>query len=124
MIITLFVWLFALFLMAGGITHFIYPAVFDGFMPSFTPKIPAHILAGVAEITIAVALVLPKFRAFGGLFAAMLCTAYLPFHIWDLFRPDPVVAPFWAAIARLFVQFAMIGFGIHLWRTEPKVRSN
>jgi len=115
MILTILSCLLALFLFAGGVTHIVNPTVFDGFIPGFIPNQPAHILAAIAELSTAIALIIPRFRAYGGLMAAALCAAYMPFHVWDLFRPDPVIAPLWAAMLRVVVQLGFIALGLALW---------
>ncbi|MEX0285728.1 MAG: hypothetical protein AB3N23_14060 [Paracoccaceae bacterium] len=115
MIVAVCTYLFALFLFVGCVAHIVQPEIFDGFIPGFIPKPLANGLAAAAEFVIAAALVLSRTRALGGLMAAALCLAYMPFHVWDLFRPDPVVAPLWVAMVRLLLQFVFIWFGLHLW---------
>ena len=116
MIRTIIAWLLGLFMLAGGVTHFVRPEVFDGFVPAFLPNGPIHILAGVTESAVGLALIIPTLRRWGGLALALVCLAYTPLHIWDLFRPDPVIAPQGAAIVRLLVQFALIYAGYSFWR--------
>jgi hypothetical protein len=51
-----------------------------------------------------------------GLAFAALCAGYLPLHIWDLFRGDPVITPYAAAIIRVVVQLLFIGIGWLVWK--------
>ena len=44
--------------------------------------------------------------------------AYLPLHLWDYIRPDPVFAPPVAATVRVVVQLSFIWAGLTLWRRQ------
>ncbi|WP_137130000.1 hypothetical protein [Rhizobium sp. FY34] len=57
-------------------------------------------------------------RAHSGLAYALLCAAYMPLHLWDFFRPDPVFAPPFAALTRVFVQILFIAAGWTLWTRQ------
>ncbi len=111
----------ALFMMAGGITHFVAPETFNGFIPKAWPRDLIHIVAGIAETGTGIALLIPRFRAFGGVLLAAICIAYTPFHVWDLVRPDPVIAPLSAAIIRLVLQAILIYIGYRVWSWNKKM---
>lgn len=57
-----------------------------------------------------------------GLAFAALCASYLPLHIWDLFRDDPVITPHSAAIIRVVVQVIGIGIGWLVWKRFKRHR--
>jgi uncharacterized membrane protein len=74
------------------------------------------------QVAIAIAVMVPKTRALAGAAFAALCVAYMPLHVWDLFRPDPVIAPLSAAIFRIFLQCVFIWVGWSLWRAGEAQR--
>lgn len=61
---------------------------------------------------------IPRTRAAAGLAFALLCAAYLPLHVWDFFRPDPVFPVPWGTGARIMVQLGLIWLGVWVWRDE------
>lgn len=106
---------------AGGALHFVNTDFYVGFVFSPLPPVPVILLTGAIEVAIGLAVLLPKTRALAGLFFALLCTAYMPLHIWDLFRDDPMIAPLLAAIIRIFVQVIFIGTGWLVWKRNRGV---
>jgi uncharacterized membrane protein len=108
--------LVAFVMVGGGVAHLAAPQGFAALVPSFLPAIPVLYLTGVLQIVIGLAAIWPKTRALGGLAFAALCAAYLPLHLWDYIRPDPVFAPPVAATARVVAQLLFIWAGFALWR--------
>lgn len=106
----------AFVMIGGGLAHLIAPAYFAALVPPFLPAGLVVIAAGVVQIIIGVSVLLPRTRAWGALAFAALCLAYMPLHLWDFFRPDPVFAPPVAASIRLAVQAAFVWIGWVLWR--------
>lgn len=106
----------AFVMIGGGVAHLAAPQQFAPLVPPFLPAVPVVLLAGVVQIAIGVAVLWPRMRALGGLAFAVLCAAYLPLHLWDFFRPDPVFAPPLAATIRVVVQGLFICAGLLLWR--------
>lgn len=74
------------------------------------------VAAGIVQIGIAVLAVAPPTRTYGGLLFAAICTAYMPLHIWDLFRDDPMIAPLSVAAVRIIVQMFFIWVDFRLWK--------
>jgi len=111
----LFAFLIAAILISAGIGHLVQPNFFIGFVPSWLPGQTVVLLAGIAQIGLGLVTLLPKTRAVGGLLFALLCLAYMPLHIWDLFRPDPVIAPLWVASVRIVFQIGFIWLGYRVW---------
>ena len=101
---------------SGTLLHFRNPTYLLGFIPWSLPALPIIYATGVVELVIAVAALVPRTRGVAGLAFGALCTAYLPLHIWDLFRDDPVITPHAAAIIRVVVQFLFIGIGWLVWK--------
>jgi uncharacterized membrane protein len=103
-------------MIGGGVAHFAAPQVFAPLVPAFLPAVPVILATGVAEVIIGLAALWPRTRAFGGLAFAAICAAYLPLHLWDYVRPDPVFSPPVAATARVVLQGLFIWAGLSLWR--------
>lgn len=113
-------WIIALIVLVmggGGAAHFLQPDLFTGFIFPPFPPVPTVIAAGIVQIGIAILAVVPSTRAYGGLLFAVICAAYMPLHIWDLFRDDPMIAPLSAAVVRIIVQLFFIWAGWRLWKT-------
>lgn len=108
--------LVAFVMVGGGAAHLAAPQGFAPLVPAFLPAVPVIIATGIAQISIGLAALLPRSRALGALVFAILCAAYMPLHLWDYVRPDPVFAPPVAATLRVVVQGLFIWAGIALWR--------
>lgn len=108
--------LVAFVMIGGGAAHFAAPQGFAPLVPAVLPALPVILAAGVVQITIGLAALLPRSREWGAMAFAILCTAYLPLHLWDYVRPDPVFAPPVAATLRVALQGLFIWAGIALWR--------
>lgn len=70
------------------------------------------------QLGIGLAALWPRSRAYAGLAFAALCLCYLPLHLWDFWRPDPVFAPPVAASIRVVFQLFFIAAGWSLWRAR------
>lgn len=110
----------ALWMLVGGIAHLVVPEFFFQIVPDVFPELWVVYVSGIVEIVIGAAILVPKLRAIAGLCFAILCLGFLPLHVWDFFRPDPVFEVPVAASLRILVQFGLIGLGLFLWRTEPR----
>lgn len=112
----------AVVMIGGGAAHFAAPQQFSALVPPFLPAAPVVLIAGVVQIAIGLAILWPRSRALGGLAFAIICTAYLPLHLWDYVRSDPVFAPPVAATVRVLVQGLFICAGALLWRRTQRPR--
>ena len=103
--------LLGLFMMNAGIQHFLNPAVFRPFVPSVFP-FPAAIvlLSGVVEIGLGATAMVPSRRSVAGWGVLVLMVAFLPLHVWDIFRAEPAIGSHRAALVRLPVQFVFIAW--------------
>ncbi len=106
----------AVWMLAGGAAHLVMPAPFFAVVPDWMPQLAVVYLSGLAELAIGIAVLIPRTRALAGLAFALMCTVYLPLHVWDFFRPDPVFPVPYAAGARIMVQLGLIWLGLWLWR--------
>jgi uncharacterized membrane protein len=108
--------LVAFVMIGGGFAHLAASANFAPLVPKFLPASPIILATGVLEIGIGMAALWPRTRALSGLAFAALCLAYLPLHLWDYVRPDPVFPPPTAATIRVAVQILFIWAGYSLWK--------
>jgi uncharacterized membrane protein len=106
----------AFVMIGGGVAHFVAPQGFAALVPAVLPAVPVILAAGAVQIAVGLAVLPRRTRAWGGLAFAALCAAYLPLHLWDYVRPDPVFAPPVAATLRVAAQCLFIWAGLALWR--------
>lgn len=112
--------LIAIWMLGGGVAHFLYPASFHAIVPDVFPKNFVVYTSSAVEICIGLAILIPKFRAAAGLAFAALCLGFLPLHLWDFVRPDPVFTPIISAVIRVAVQFLLIWIGWRVWQRGTK----
>ncbi|MCY4304108.1 MAG: hypothetical protein OXC62_04910 [Aestuariivita sp.] len=102
----------------GGVLHLIAPEYFEAFVFNPLPKTLTVLTAGIVQIAIAALVLIPSTRALGGVVFALLCLGYMPLHVWDLFRPDPVIAPLSVAVIRVVIQAGFIWVGWKIWHSR------
>jgi uncharacterized membrane protein len=110
-------------LFAGGIAHFVVPHIYNPLIPEFLPALASNIFAGICELVVGLMLLIPKYRSLGGLGFALLMIGFLPLHIWELFREDPLIKPFAVALVRAVMQLVLIYLGWRIY-TVNKKRAN
>jgi uncharacterized membrane protein len=103
--------LVAFVMIAGGGAHLASPAQFTALVPRPLPAEAVIAATGVMQLLIGFAALWPRTRRWGALAFTALCVAYLPLHLWDYIRPDPVFAPPMAATVRVIVQCGFIAAG-------------
>jgi uncharacterized membrane protein len=108
--------LIALWMIAGGILHLVTPKSFYPIVPDWLPEGPVVIVSGLVELLIGIGVLIPRTQGAAALGFAALCTLFLPLHLWDFFRPDPVFSVPVLASVRVGVQLLLIGLGLWLWR--------
>ena len=106
--------LFVLLLFAGAAGHVLSPEFYAPMVPEPIPLWLANALSTVAEAAIGLALLVPSTRWLGAMAFVGLMVAFLPIHIWDLFREAPAVGSAGAAVVRLVFQALFIGGGAWL----------
>lgn len=118
--------LLAVFMINGGLQHFLKADFYVPFVPSFLPFTHMIILlSGVLEIVLGVLLFFPrKISKYGGLAIFLLMIAFLPVHIYDLFSSTPAIGTHKAAWIRFFVQFIFIGWAWAVYRFLGKGTMN
>ena len=99
----------AMFLILGGVQHFISPTNYIPFVPSFLPFTMAIIyISGLFEILFGLALFFKKHETIGAWGILILMLLFLPIHIWDVFSETPAIGSHHADIIRLPVHFLLI----------------
>jgi uncharacterized membrane protein len=111
-----------LLMIGGGIAHLASPGSFTGFVFAPLPPTATVLVAGVVQLLIGVAALFPSARARAGLAFAALCLAYVPLHVWDLIRDDPMIAPYPVAVVRVFLQLVFVWMGWRVWNSSSRNR--
>lgn len=101
---------FALFMILGGVNHFVKPAMYLPFIPSVLPGMAIVYLSGAAEIILGVGALIPKTRSIATLGILLLMVMFLPLHVMDVFKESPAIGSHGAAIIRLPIQFVLIAW--------------
>lgn len=98
-----------LFMLWGGLLHFLKPAFYLPFVPEFLPFRVAFIaLSGAVEFLLGFAVLMPRIRSLASWGIMALMVVFLPVHVWDIFRTDPAIGSHAAALVRLPFQFLFI----------------
>lgn len=112
--------LIAFVMIAGGAAHLATPDQFIPLVPTFLPASAIIAVTGVLQIAVGLLTLWPRTRTWGALAFAVVCLGYLPIHLWDYVRPDPVFAPPVAATVRVIVQLLFIAAG---WALHQRTRA-
>ncbi len=117
-IINILRYLLAIFMIYGGIQHFIKPDFYIPFVPSFLPFTKFFILSsGVVEILLGITLLLKgKLTQYGALGIFLLMLIFLPIHIKDVLVENPSIGTHKLALIRLPFQFVFIGWAWVVYR--------
>ena len=103
--------LLGLFMLWGGLLHFLKPAFYLPFVPPFLPFRAAFVpLSGAVEILLGLGALLPRTRTRAGWGIMALMVAFLPVHVGDVFRGHPAIGTHAAALVRLPFQFVFIAW--------------
>jgi uncharacterized membrane protein len=101
--------LLGIFMIWGGVNHFLKPTFYVPFVPDFLPVREAFVaLSGGVEILLGIAALVPRLRPAAGWGIMVLMFAFLPVHVWDVFRSEPAIGSHAAALIRLPIQFVFI----------------
>ena len=106
---------FAFILLTSGVGHFIFPELYNPMIPEWIPSLEANYGTGIIEIVVGILLLIPSKRSIGGFLFSFLMILFLPLHVWDLIREDPMVKPYFVAVVRLLLQFGLIAGGFAIW---------
>jgi uncharacterized membrane protein len=101
---------FGVFILFGGVVHFVKPEMYLPFIPDVLPKELVNIGAGIIEIIVGVCIFIPRFRSLGTLGILLMMVAFLPLHIIDIFKENPTIGSHQLALIRLPLQFILIAW--------------
>ena len=112
----------AIFLIFGGIQHFLQSDFYIPFVPKFLPFTMAIIyISGVLEILLGILVFIKKYAKIGAWGILILMLLFLPIHIWDVFSETPAIGSLKAALIRLPIQFILIAVA---WKVKNIVSLN
>lgn len=100
----------------AGINHFMHPTGYYSIIPPYLPNhYLINILAGIAEISCAVLLMIPATRKLGAYLVIAMLIAFIPAHIYMIQKGGcmgiEICIPMWGAWLRLFpLQFILIAW--------------
>ena len=104
--------LLALFFMAAGILHFVFPAAYLGIMPTWLPWPVALVaVSGACEIAGGLGVLYPSTRSAAGIGLIALCVAVLPANVQMLLNAHAAAAAAWwqlLLVLRLPLQLALV----------------
>lgn len=102
-------YLLAVFLLWGGIQHFVNPEMYKAFVPDFLPlEMPIIYASGVLEIVFGLMVFVRKYAYWGMLGIFTLMVIFLPIHVMDIFSDAPAIGSKTAAYVRLPIQLLLI----------------
>ena len=101
-------WLLVVFYLFAGINHFRNPSFYLDMIP---PYFPAHdllnMISGVAEIALAILLLVPSMRYKAAISIMLLLIAFVPAHLYHIQMngciPGQTCIPLWVAWVRLLI---------------------
>ena len=114
--------LFAIFMIMGGVQHFLKPDFYLPFVPDFLPlKMEVIYLSGLLEIALGALLLLKKYARLAAMGIFILMVLFLPIHVWDVFSSTPAIGTHKAALIRLPFQFLFMAIA---WKIKQVVLIN
>ncbi|MCZ4694997.1 DoxX family membrane protein [Ancylomarina euxinus] len=101
--------LFTLFMIMGGVQHFLKPDFYLPFIPGFLP-FPMTIIyvSGFVEIALGLLLLFKKYSKIAAVGIFLLMLLFLPVHVWDIITDTPAIGSHKAALIRLAFQFLFL----------------
>ena len=106
----------AIAMILGAVAHIASPEIYSALIPNFISEFIAHLLAIIAEVAIGLALIIPKFRKYGGIAFMILMIIFLPIHVWDMLKEEPFIGTKTIALVRIAVQVLMIYAGWWIYK--------
>ncbi len=99
---------FGIFMILGGVAHFLNPEYYNEFIPDFLSEVVVNYASGLLEVALGVGCFLPAYRSKATLGILILMIAFLPLHVWDVFKESPAMGSHTAALIRLPLQVVLI----------------
>lgn len=114
--VTILRFVFAGFFVFAGIMHFIKPKFFKHFIPKPFPKLLVNIIVGIIELGLGIGLFFSEHIQLASLGIMILLIAFLPIHIWDVFRERPAIGSKKLAHIRVPMQFLLFYFAYLIYQ--------
>lgn len=110
--------LMALLLISSGFNHFYKPEFYNPLIPEFLPKLASNYLAGIIELLLGIGLFVKGYekKAAFGIFLLMI--AFLPLHLLDYLKDQPLMGTKTRALFRFLFQFLFIAWGYFLYKKQ------
>lgn len=112
---------FGVIMIVAGAMHFISPAVYLPFFPNQWPQIAIIYGSGILEVVVGLCTLIPRYRSFGTLGIFILMLAFLPLHVIDVFKENPVVGSKLIAYIRLPFQFVLIAWAWFIFKKKEQL---
>ncbi|PQJ22954.1 hypothetical protein [Tenacibaculum sp. SG-28] len=109
-------YIFAAFLILGGINHFYKPELYSPFIPSIFPENMVNYGSGILEIILGLGLLIKRHQKNAAIGCVLLMLIFLPIHIWDALKDTPVIGSKIAANIRIIVQFIFIAWPYYIYK--------
>ncbi|MBJ7428769.1 MAG: hypothetical protein JHD28_07430 [Bacteroidia bacterium] len=109
---------FGVIMIVAGAMHFISPAVYLPFFPNQWPQKAIIYGSGIIEVLVGLCTLIPRYSRFGTLGIFILMLAFLPLHVIDVFKENPVVGSKLVAFIRLPFQFVFIAWAWFIFKEK------
>jgi len=109
-------YLFGALLLISAVGHIVNPEFYAPLIPDFIPEVLANVGTAILEAIAGILLFIPKYRHWGGLGFFLLMVGFLPLHIWELFKDNPVVGPSPGPEIRVAIQLLLIYGGWWIYK--------
>ena len=116
MVLSIFTYLLAIFMIFAGFNHFYKPEMYNPFIPEFLPELAVNYVTGIIECVLGAGLFVPPFRKYAALGIMALMIAFLPLHALDVLVENPAIGSKTMAYIRLPIQFVFIAWPYWIWR--------
>ena len=100
--------IFGVFFAYAGFMHFKKPNFFNGFIPNFLPKLAVNYVFGFIEFILGIGLFFNQTVKNSALGIFILMMLFLPIHIWDFTKKQPVISSKKLAFIRIPIQFLLM----------------
>lgn len=114
--VTILRFVFAGFFVFAGVMHIIKPNFFKHFIPKPLPKNLINYVVGIIEFALGVGLLISEYIEIASQGIMILLIAFLPIHIWDVFRERPAIGSKKLAYIRVPMQFLLFYFAYLIYQ--------
>ncbi len=112
---------FGVIMIVAGAMHFISPPVYLSFFPNQWPQKAIIYGSGIIEIVVGICALIPRYNRYGTLGIFILMLVFLPLHIIDVFKENPVVGNKVIAYIRLPFQFVLIAWAWFIFNVKSEM---